>query len=80
MIYNPGMAKRKFELIEQERTKLFQAYELCKGAPIRTAYQAVKLYGKCYPSLMQFYRGITRLMFLNGHTHLFPNGDSSSKL
>jgi len=42
------MAKRKFELTEQERTKLFQAYELCKDGPTRTRYQAVRLYGEGY--------------------------------
>jgi hypothetical protein len=42
------MAKRKFELTEQERVKLFQAYELCKDGPNRTRYQAVKLYSGGY--------------------------------
>jgi hypothetical protein len=48
MLYNLGMAKRKFELTEQERIQLFQAYELCKDGPTRTRYQAVKLYGEGY--------------------------------
>ena len=30
------MAKRKFELTEQDRAKLFQAYELYKDGPTRT--------------------------------------------
>jgi hypothetical protein len=42
------MTKRRFELTEQERAQLFQAYELCKDGPTRTRYQAVKLYGEGY--------------------------------
>ena len=44
-----GMAKRKFELSEQERKELTQAYRQCKDANTRTRYQAVRLYGEGYP-------------------------------
>ena len=43
------MAKRKFELSEQERKELTQAYRQCKDANTRTRYQAVRLYGEGYP-------------------------------
>jgi len=43
------MAKRKFELTEQERKGLLQAYRHCKDANTRTRYQAVRLYGEGYP-------------------------------
>jgi transposase len=42
------MAKRKFNLTEQERNQLLQAYTLCKDAVTRTRYQAVRLYGEGY--------------------------------
>jgi len=43
------MAKRKFQLTEQERNQLLQAYSLCRDGPTRTRYQAVRLYGEGYP-------------------------------
>lgn len=43
------MAKRKFELSEQERKDLTQAYRQSKDANTRTRYQAVRLYGEGYP-------------------------------
>ena len=43
------MAKRKFELTEQERKDLLQAYRQCRDANTRTRYQAVRLYGDGYP-------------------------------
>lgn len=42
------MAKRKFELTEQERKELLQAYRQCNDANTRTRYQAVRLYGEAY--------------------------------
>jgi transposase len=42
------MAKRKFELTEQERTNLLQVYRQCKDTNTRTRYQAVRLYGEGY--------------------------------
>ena len=42
------MAKRKFELTEQERKDLLRAYRQCKDANTRTHYQAVRLYGEGY--------------------------------
>jgi transposase len=43
------MAKRKFELSEQERKGLLKAYRESKDANTRTRYQAVRLYGEGYP-------------------------------
>ena len=43
------MAKRKFELSEQERKGLLRAYRECKDVNTRTRYQAVRLYGEGYP-------------------------------
>ena len=40
------MAKRTFELTEQERKDLLQAYRQCKDPNTRTRYQAVRLYGE----------------------------------
>ena len=43
------MAKRKFEISEQERKELIWAYRQCKDTNTRTRYQAVRLYGEGYP-------------------------------
>lgn len=42
------MAKRKFELSEEERKELLKAYRGSKDAHTRTRYQAVRLYGEGY--------------------------------
>jgi transposase len=43
------MAKRKFQLTEQEQKQLMQQSTKCKDGPTRTRYQAVRLYGEGYP-------------------------------
>ena len=43
------MAKRKFQLTEQEQKQLIQKYTMCKDGSTRTRYQAVRLYGEGYP-------------------------------
>jgi len=43
------MAKRRFQLTEEQVKELTQAYLGCKDGPTRTRYQAVRLYGTGYP-------------------------------
>ena len=43
------MAKRRFQLTEEQVKELTQTYLSCKDGPTRTRYQAVRLYGTCYP-------------------------------
>lgn len=43
------MARRRFELNDQQIKELTQAYQCCKDGPTRTRYQAVRLYGTGYP-------------------------------
>jgi transposase len=43
------MAKRQFQLSEEQVKELTQAYLSCKDGPTRTRYQAVRLYGTGYP-------------------------------
>ena len=48
--YNRCMAKRKFQLTEDQVRELSYAYGSCKDGPTRTRYQAVRLYGTGYPT------------------------------
>jgi transposase len=43
------MAKRRFELREEQVRELTSAYRGCTDGPTRTRYQAVRLYGTAYP-------------------------------
>jgi hypothetical protein len=43
------MATRQFHLTEIQVKELTNAYTNCKDGPIRTRYQAVRLYGTGYP-------------------------------
>ncbi len=44
------MAKRRFELTEEQASALMAAYLDCKDGPTRTRFQAVRLYGTGYPT------------------------------
>jgi transposase len=44
------MAKRRFQLTEEQNQELTSAYTSCKDGPTRTRYQAVRLYGTGYPT------------------------------
>jgi transposase len=48
MSYNYGMAKRIFEITEQQEQELVKEYLQSKNGPLRTRYQAVRMYGKGY--------------------------------
>ena len=43
------MAKRQFQLSEEQEKELIAAYASCKDGLTRTRYQAVRLYGTGYP-------------------------------
>jgi transposase len=43
------MAKRKFHLTDSQVGELIQAFVACPDGPLRTRYQAVRLYGRHYP-------------------------------
>ena len=43
------MAKRQFQLSEEQEKELIAAYASCKDGMTRTRYQAVRLYGTGYP-------------------------------
>jgi len=43
------MAKRRFQLTEEQVKELTQAYRGCRDGSTRTRYQAVRLYGTGYP-------------------------------
>jgi transposase len=43
------MAKRQFQLTEEQVKELTQAYRGCRDGATRTRYQAVRLYGTGYP-------------------------------
>ena len=45
-----AMAKRQFQLTEDQVKELMSAYARCKDGPTRTRYQAVRLYGTGYPT------------------------------
>ena len=44
-----GMARRRFQLTEEQVQGLVNAYDSCKDGRTRTRYQAVRLYGIGYP-------------------------------
>ena len=44
------MARRRFQLTEDQVRELTYAYSCCKNGPTRTRYQAVRLYGTGYPT------------------------------
>ena len=44
------MAKRRFQLTEEQIRELVNAYANCKDGPTRARYQAVRLYGIGYPT------------------------------
>ena len=44
------MARRRFELTEEQVKELTSAYTSCKDGLTRTRYQAVRLYGTGYPT------------------------------
>jgi transposase len=43
------MAKRQFQLTNEQRQELMQTYENCTDGPLRTRLQAVRLYGSARP-------------------------------
>ena len=43
------MARRRFQLTEEQVQELINAYANCKDGLTRTRYQAVRLYGTGYP-------------------------------
>jgi hypothetical protein len=43
------MARRRFQLTQEQVKELTYAYNCCKDGPTRTRYQAVRLYGAGYP-------------------------------
>jgi len=43
------MARRRFQLTQEQVQELTDAYTCCKNGPTRTRYQAVRLYGTGYP-------------------------------
>jgi transposase len=43
------MARRRFQLTQEQVQELTDAYICCKNGPTRTRYQAVRLYGTGYP-------------------------------
>ena len=43
------MARRRFQLTQEQVQELTDAYTYCKDGPTRTRYQAVRLYGTGYP-------------------------------
>jgi hypothetical protein len=43
------MARRRFQLTQEQVQELTDAYTCCKNGPTRTRYQAVRLYGSGYP-------------------------------
>jgi transposase len=43
------MARRRFQLSEEQIKELTMAYATCKDGPTRTRFQAVRLYGIGYP-------------------------------
>ena len=43
------MARRRFQLTEEQEKELIGAYMSCKHGPTRSRYQAVRLYGTGYP-------------------------------
>lgn len=43
------MARRRFQLTQEQVQELTDAYTCCKDGPTRTRYQAVRLYGTGYP-------------------------------
>jgi len=44
------MARKRFQLTEEQIRELKAAYHRCKDGPTRTRYQAVMLYGTGYPT------------------------------
>jgi len=48
MSYNYGMAKRKFEITEQQEQELVKEYLQSKDGPLRTRCQAIRMYGTGY--------------------------------
>src|SRR4030042_3560354 len=48
MLYNKCMAKRKFQLTEEQVQELRQAHAQCKDGPTRSRLLAVRLYGTNY--------------------------------
>jgi transposase len=44
------MARKRFQLTEEQVKELKRAYASCKDGPTRTRYQAVRLYGSGYPT------------------------------
>jgi len=44
------MARRRFQLTEEQIKELTSTYKSCKDGPTRTRYQAVRLYGTGYPT------------------------------
>ena len=43
------MARRRFQLTQEQVKELTSTYTCCKDGPTRTRYQAVRLYGTGYP-------------------------------
>jgi hypothetical protein len=43
------MARRRFQLSEEQAKELTMAYASCQGGSTRTRFQAVRLYGLGYP-------------------------------
>lgn len=48
MSYNYDMAKRKFKISEKQEQELVKEYLQSKDGPLRTRYQAVRMYGNGY--------------------------------
>lgn len=44
------MAKRRFQLTDNQVNEITRAYASCRDGPTRTRYQAVRLYGTDYPT------------------------------
>lgn len=60
------MAKRNFQINEQQALELRQAFEQTRDGPTRTRYQAVRLYGLGYSvSDIQEITGCTRSSLMN---------------
>jgi transposase len=60
------MAKRNFQINEQQDRELRQVFELTRDGPTRTRYQAVRLYGLGYPvSDIQQITGCPRSSLMN---------------
>lgn len=50
MLYNRHMAKRMFQLTEEQIQELRQAHAQCQDGPARSRLLAVRLYGTNYPA------------------------------